>query len=179
MKKEGTLYQTERQKGNVLLLSLVLLGVVSLLGLSSMRGALVEESISISIQDQHLAVESAESALRAGERTLTTSSVFDQIGFYDSFQTKDDIPDIFSWDSSNSYQIPDATWGINNPQPAPQFKIELFAVPGLDLSIGKGQTIQERYATSPNYYRIIGYGQGRSIHAAALEESIVIYGKKE
>jgi len=162
-----------QQQGNVLLLSLVLLGVVSLLGLSSMRGALVEEGISINIQDQHLATESAESALRAGERKVKHSSHAGHVGYY-SFQLGS-MPDIFSWDNSNSYVIPDAVWGANNPQPAPRFKIELFRAPDVSETVGDGVTVAEKLGTSSRFYRVVGYGQGRSDNSVALEESIVIY----
>ena len=140
-----------------------------------MRGALVEESISTNIQDQHLATESAESALRAGERKLKTSAPNPDtdLGYYTYLRGT--MPDIFTWNASNSYVIPDADWGANNLQPAPRFKIELFAAPDSSSMLGDGGSTAEKLATSSKYIRIIGYGQGRSENSVALEESIVIY----
>ncbi len=171
---QGSTPGSSKQSGTVLLLSLVLLFVVSLLGLSSMRSALTEELISINIHDHHLATESAESALRAGERALITSSVLmNNPGYYSYLDNT--TPDLYTWNVTNSYKINSAIWGASNQQPIPLYKIELFAATDRLENLGSGMTEAEALAASTKYYRIIGYGQGRSENAVVLEESIVIH----
>jgi type IV pilus assembly protein PilX len=174
LKEQRLHHCTGKQFGNVLLLSLALLVVVSLLGLSSMRGALSEEQVSINIQDHHLATEAAESALRAGERALISSSVLvNNPGYYSYLDGT--TPELYTWTDSNSYKILNSVWGINNLQPVPRYKIELFAAIDRLENLGAGMTEAEALAASTKFYRIIGYGQGRSENAIVLEESIVIH----
>lgn len=163
-----------KQSGSTLLISLILLGVLSVLGLSSMRSALVEEKISTNIHDRHLASEAAESALRAGERTLITSSIYNSPGFYDTF-TDSNIPDTLNWTSAAHYQVNSNIWDSSHPQPAPKFKIELFDAPDYSLNLGEGKSEEEALAGSSKFYRIIGYGEGRATTTAALEESTIIF----
>ncbi len=171
---KGSTPGSSKQSGTVLLLSLVLLFVVSLLGLSSMRGALTEELISINIHDHHLATESAESALRAGERALISSSVLvNNTGYYSYLDNT--TPDLYTWSDTNSYKIASDIWGVSNQQPIPRYKIELFAATDRLKNLGSGMTEAQALAASTKYYRIIAYGQGRSENAVVLEESIVIH----
>ncbi|MCP3953708.1 MAG: hypothetical protein GY697_16040 [Desulfobacterales bacterium] len=174
---QGSIPGSSKQSGTVLLMSLALLFVVSLLGLSSMRGALTEELISINIQDHHLATESAESALRAGERTLKYGGANNtDPGYYSSYNNPINAPDLYSWDDTNSYKIASDIW-VNSNQPIPRYKIELFASIHKKKNVlpSEGTTEAQALAASTKYYRIIAYGQGRSENAVVLEESIVIH----
>ncbi|KFN47879.1 pilus assembly PilX family protein [Arenimonas metalli] len=63
------------QRGVALLVVLLLLLIVTLLGLASLRGVMMEERMSASLFDRGLMFQAAESALREGEaRTATTKS---------------------------------------------------------------------------------------------------------
>lgn len=59
-----------RQKGVALIIALVLLLVMSLLGVSSLRTSLMQESMSGATFDRGLAFQAAEAALREGEALL-------------------------------------------------------------------------------------------------------------
>ena len=59
-----------RQHGTVLLVALIMLLVMSMLGISSMRGTALEERMSGNWRDQNLALQAAEAALREAERSL-------------------------------------------------------------------------------------------------------------
>jgi type IV pilus assembly protein PilX len=60
----------KRQRGIVLLLGLIVLLVMTLIGLSAARSTLLEERMSGSTVDSHVAFQAAEAALRAGELNL-------------------------------------------------------------------------------------------------------------
>ena len=55
------------QRGVVLIVALVVLLVLSMLGISSMQGTLMEERMAGNMYDRNLAFQAAEAALRAGE----------------------------------------------------------------------------------------------------------------
>lgn len=64
-----------RQRGGALLVVLMLLLIMTLLGLASLRGALMEERMATSVFDRGLMFQAAEAALREAEaRTATTKS---------------------------------------------------------------------------------------------------------
>src|SRR3546814_12700111 len=56
-----------QQRGVALVIVLILLLVMTLLGLASMRGTLLEERMSGNLFDRSLAFQAAEAALRPGE----------------------------------------------------------------------------------------------------------------
>lgn len=56
-----------RQRGVVLIVALVVLLVLSMLGISSMQGTVMEERMAGNMYDRNLAFQAAEAALRAGE----------------------------------------------------------------------------------------------------------------
>ena len=60
------------QRGMALLVVLVLLLLMTLLGLASLRGALMEERMTASLYDRSLSFQSAEAALREGEALALT-----------------------------------------------------------------------------------------------------------
>ncbi|WP_460149370.1 pilus assembly PilX family protein [Pseudomonas sp. S3_E10] len=61
---------SSRQTGMVLLTSLVLLLLLSLIGLSSMQGAVTQQKIAGSLWHRNQSFQSAESGLRLGERAV-------------------------------------------------------------------------------------------------------------
>lgn len=65
------------QKGAALVVVLLLLLVVTLLGLASMRGTLLEERMSGAMMDRGLMFQAAEAALREGEAMAASSRIAD------------------------------------------------------------------------------------------------------
>lgn len=65
-----TLVRPRRQRGAALVVVLVLLLTMTLLGLASLRGGLLEERMSANMYDRSLAFQAAESALREAEQRL-------------------------------------------------------------------------------------------------------------
>lgn len=59
-----------KQRGVVLIVGLLLLLVLTMLGVTAMRGALLEERMTGNVQDNTVALQAAEAALREGELLL-------------------------------------------------------------------------------------------------------------
>ena len=64
----------QAQRGLALVVSLVLLVVVTLLGVSGMQGTGLQERMSGNLYDRSLSMQAAEAALRAAEAAITVSS---------------------------------------------------------------------------------------------------------
>jgi type IV pilus assembly protein PilX len=62
-----------RQQGATLLISLVMLLIITLLGVTSMRGVALEERIVGNLRDRQTASDGAEAALREGEKRIALS----------------------------------------------------------------------------------------------------------
>lgn len=58
------------QKGAVLVLSLILLIVLTMIGITAMKTSTFEERMAFNLQDSNLAFQAAESALREAERRI-------------------------------------------------------------------------------------------------------------
>lgn len=97
----------KKQHGAVLVVSLMILLVMTLLGLSSMQGTILEEKMSGNMRDRNLALQSAEVAMRDGETfidNIVNTSKFDDTGGLYAMATSD--PNYFSantWASARTY----------------------------------------------------------------------------
>lgn len=81
----------KKQTGVVLIMSLVILMVLSLLGVSSMRTSSLQERMSGNARDYQIAFEAAEIALRAGEdyiKSISTTADFNVTGTSGKFTAR-------------------------------------------------------------------------------------------
>jgi type IV pilus assembly protein PilX len=86
---------TPYQRGAVLIVALIMLLLLTIIGLSSMRGTSLQENMAGNMRDSNLALQASEAALRKGEQevltrfyngTLTTWNVGETIASdYDDF----------------------------------------------------------------------------------------------
>jgi type IV pilus assembly protein PilX len=77
-----TLRAPPSQSGVILVVGMIVLLVMTLIGLSAARSTLLEERMSGSNTDHHVAFQAAEAALRAGEQSLLAPALptFDDTG---------------------------------------------------------------------------------------------------
>lgn len=68
----------KRERGVALIVVLVLLLIVTLLGLASLRGTLLEERMSANLYDRSLSFQAAESALREAEIAISATNAVSQ-----------------------------------------------------------------------------------------------------
>lgn len=90
------------QRGATLIIAMIMLLLLTIIGLSSMRGTSLQESMAGNMRDSSLAQHAAEAALRQGEavvtekfiaNTLTTLEAASQTGTYDGFYGVAEAPD--------------------------------------------------------------------------------------
>lgn len=69
--------QRFRQRGVVLVISLLMLLVLTMIGMAATRGTTIEQRMTANQNDQEVAFEAAEAALRAGESALSGAANLD------------------------------------------------------------------------------------------------------
>ena len=77
-------FTDERQRGFVLIVGLVILGLLTMIAISGMKDTVVQERMAGASRDTGQAFQAAEAALRAAEKTITDKN-FDpkKDGHYD------------------------------------------------------------------------------------------------
>ncbi|MED5388441.1 MAG: PilX N-terminal domain-containing pilus assembly protein [Pseudomonadota bacterium] len=165
-----------KQRGAALLMGLVLLLIMTLLGISAMRGTTLQERMAGALHEQNLALQSAESALRAGEKALRTSVTlnFSKPGWYDSNET-DKTPD---WENKATTlgetgdgvvkYSPDGDAKENSPQ---YYVVRIPVVQsdstqGTSMALGDG-TVNTEY----DMYRVVARGFGNNTRSVVVLES--------
>lgn len=123
-----------KQKGAVLLVSLVILLVLTLLAISGMQGSIMQERMTTAQRDGMFALEIAENAMREAEAALdglSDLSDFDSTpsttGFYDGTDTTTTVPSPFAaatWSLGSSGDPDNAVKGtaVNGIEPLFMFE---------------------------------------------------------
>ncbi|MBA3979682.1 MAG: hypothetical protein C0462_03685 [Alcanivorax sp.] len=170
------MYRQER--GAALLMSLVLLVVMTLIGVAAMRSTTMQERMAGGMQDQTIALQAAESALRAGEMQLRENTVlnFNQNGWYDF----DDGRPRPTWlaaptdtNSSRALVYDGDLMSRQAPLTRPQYYIERLLpveaeeTAGGSLALGDGQPLEE-----VDLYRVRARGFGRNTNTVVILESV-------
>jgi type IV pilus assembly protein PilX len=179
-----------RQSGAVMAVTLIFLLILSMLGLSGMRGAQLQERMTGNQRDRNLALQAAEAALRDAERFLRDEADGD-LGFDDdpAAEAAGDNPGLFAQALQPSDDYPEREagralfwetldWGLHAqeypediPHTAerPGYAIEYLGQVALDGSQRAGQPVSTRSA-----YRITARGVGPSgVSMVYLQSSYV------
>lgn len=162
------------QSGAVLVVSLMMLVIMTLIGVTAMRSTILEEKMSANARDSMLALEASETVLLAGEQHLenTINSLvvaFDgvQLGLYEEGTNPDLLADA-TWVNAITYS--DVYPGVTSQ---PKFIIELIGAVG-------GAANSTLYLSSydsvdalgvAHAFRITARGTGRSDNAVVLLQS--------
>lgn len=102
MNNANPLYASKQQQGAVLIVALIMLLLLTIIGLSSMRGTSMQESMAGNMRDSNLALQASEAALRKGEEevtskflagSLTTLEVAPLSGSYAGFPSTAKLPE--------------------------------------------------------------------------------------
>ena len=101
MNRPMTALPRNSQRGAILVIALFMLLLLTIIGLSSLRGTTLQESMAGNMRDSSLALQAAEAALRKGEgvvtekfinNTLNTLDVAPQTGTYSAFPGVGTVP---------------------------------------------------------------------------------------
>ncbi len=160
---------SRQQDGAALVISLILLMVLTLLAVSSMNSANMQEKMAGNLRDQNLAFQSAEAAVRDAEQLLrglgskaTVEGWNGSGGLYGSPRPVDEADPLVdaNWTDSRSAPVLD---GAAEP---PTYFIEYIQdvyPPDENVAIGGGYPENKGEATS--IFRITARGFGGSEHA--------------
>lgn len=157
------------QQGMALVIGLILLLVMTLMSIAAMRTTLMQERMAGSFQDNQLAFQAAETALREGEDVLEQAALpgFSTQGLYESGdgRTRPDWEELDATaDATGALEADDTVPGTSRK---PQYYIERLPsapAPGSSLEAG---TAEEGW----ELYRITARGFGASEVSVAVLES--------
>jgi type IV pilus assembly protein PilX len=132
----------QTQTGAVLFISLVFLLILSLIGITGMQTATLEERMSGNLRDETLSQQAAEAALRAGENWLDSPTQTDPWGLATTACTASCADKVYSAKKADGTVLmdpyDDSTWSsaavrsyttgsLSNVYSAPTYYIELLA----------------------------------------------------
>lgn len=137
------------QRGSALIISLIILIVMTVLGLTAMSGSGLQEKMAGNSRDINLALQAAEAALRDGESyyentVVALGSAFN--GANPGLYAEGSNPDIFSdatWENARTY-----SGAINGVASQPRYIIELIG------ELGNGKLMSEGYGESSGLGRM-------------------------
>jgi len=178
--KKLNLFQLKKQKGSVLILSLLMLVVLTIIGVSSMSTSSLQEKMAGNFRDREIAFQAAEVALAAAENyvmsTINTVNLGNADGYYNygSGPTSSNAYTGNWWTGTNS-QILGASVGtaIAGVRSQPRFTIEarteVGSKSGTDINI---QSYGESSgAGAVQSYRITASGTGKSDSTRVILQS--------
>lgn len=116
-----------RQRGAVLVVSLVILLIVTMIAVSSMRGTVLEEKMAGNTRDRNVAFQAAESAVREAEIFIESIvSLGNFTGNGGLFGRTDAEPDFWSpntWNDSSQHVVANRYYGSYE---APKYYVKQF-----------------------------------------------------
>lgn len=172
-----------KQRGAILLFCLVFLAVLTMMGVSGMESATLEERMSANMRDHELAFNAAESALQAAEawlvtqNTLPITSTDGSTAVWSEGAMDPDITDgLYWWDHNNI----DPDWWTNNADfianvaevnQQPGYVIEQYRTvdTGQSIAIGSGEITVPRI-----FHRVTARGVGINPTTQAVVQSTFV-----
>lgn len=165
------------QRGAVLVVSLIILLIMTIIGVSSMKNTTLEERMAGNLRDQNLAFQSAEAALIEGENYLENTLLIVTDGTA-GLHDRNAAPDVFDADTwANNVKSVGAV-SLNDDQNARYFIEKIGDVSkstGKDLTFDPGGN--KTKGGDITGYRVVAIGEGPSGTAQSILSSY--YGKKE
>ncbi|WP_428624781.1 pilus assembly PilX family protein [Sedimenticola sp.] len=169
-----------KQQGAVLVVSLLILLIMSLIGISSMQNTVLEERMAGNLKDQNMALEAAEAALRDGEayiETIVTTGGFN--GTNGLYGLTDD-EDATTWGASDSKAYPQTYTTAGNlgyVDSQPRFIIKLAGTiagaQGAKNIGGYGKGLSAKDTTA---FEVTARGVGKSPNSEVRLRTV--YGRK-
>lgn len=166
---------SQHQRGSTLMISLIILLVMTLIGVTAMGTSTLEEKMAGNERDRQLAFQAAEAALRQAEVYVTDSIVstaaFDgsNTGLY-ALASYPDLGATATWTNSRSY-----VGTISGIKTAPKYIVEIMgAVGNEDINIaGYGESSGTGIVTT---FRATARGTGGSDNSVVMLQSY--YGRR-
>lgn len=126
-----------RQKGAVLIVSMIILLVMTMIGVTAMQTTTMEERMAGNMRDQNFAFQAAEVALRDAEDfiegIINTSGFNGTEGLHGLADTEPDYANSATWSStvsSRAYGTDTGAPAVNGVQTQPRYFIKIISVSG-------------------------------------------------
>lgn len=103
------------QVGSALIVSLVMLLLISLIGVSSMQGTVLQERMASNLQDRNIAFQAGERALKAGETALAANAL--------GYITNNRLADPFNWDGAAGAGVTELVTNDNQLSAEPDYHV--------------------------------------------------------
>jgi type IV pilus assembly protein PilX len=162
-----------RQRGAVLVVSLIILLLLTIVGITAMHTTTMEEKMAGNTRDRDLAFQSAEAALRDGEayiEGLTATSGFGSTtGLYSETDDAPDWTSSTSWDNSHSKPYSGTIAGVDSQ---PRYYIKILAVVARTRT---SKVLPPTVGGTVTIFRITARGVGSSPNSEVVLQSR--YGK--
>jgi len=163
-----------RQRGAALVVSLIILLIMTLIGISSMQGTNMDEKMVGNMRDREIALQAAEAALREGEETDTAISTFTNAtgaGGYYAMEASIDPFASATWSSANSKAYAGTLHAAPSIQvaAAPRYILQYRGELPFDAGVLRGT----RYGSGARRHviRTIGRGTGLTNNSQVYLES--------
>lgn len=153
----------KRQNGSVLVISLILLMLLTMIGVSAMQNTGLEERMAGNMRNRNLAFQAAESALRAGEAVLGAHGALpDFTGANGMYESNAAPPGAFADWTNNTVEFSEITGHVAQ---APRYVIQRVIDTG--GPVGAGIPTENQMLM----YRVTARGVGGTDTAVAVVQS--------
>jgi len=164
-----------QQRGAILIISLIMLLVLTILGVTGMRTTVLEEKMAGNLRDKNLAFQAAETALRDGEdlvETLVATSSFN--GSNGRLGSADNDPDFFNmtWADNNSIEY---TGTMPDVAAQPRYVVKFIKQVEGDTGSLKVSGYGNDRASTVSNFRVTAKGTGKSASSTVFLQAY--YGK--
>jgi len=164
------LHPADRQHGAALIVSMIILLIMTIIGITSTQVTVLEEKMSGNLRNRSIAFQSAESALRNAENSLTVAVLPDFDGTNGLYKaTAPQKWESIDWNVAANvatYNGGDLGTGTVVSE-APKYIIE-----ELKPVLGSGGSLEAGIPQQTNYYRITSRGVGGTTNAVVMLQSV-------
>jgi len=161
----------KKQQGVVLVIGLIMLLLMTLIGVTGMQTATLQEKMTGNFKDRNLAFQSSEAGLRDAEQYLRSTSIIPAFngsnGLYQPGASGVDVwlDSVIDWTDSSAFVQYSST--LSHVSTQPKYIIEeLPPVPDPDSSLEGGVTLTSRF------YRVTSRATGGTDTAVVLLQSV-------
>lgn len=159
----SNLVVTGRQRGAALIVSLILLLIMTVLGVTSMRATTLQERMAGNLRDNNLAFQAAEAALREGEQFLEQATLPPFNGAAGLLQRQSESGQAAFWNGYDWGADSRTAAAVDGVVQAPRFVIEeLPPVPA------EGDSLRFGALPDVGFYRVTARAVGGSTDAVSI-----------
>ena len=172
----------QKQHGAVLIISMIILLMLTILGVTSMRSTALEERMAGNARDQHIAFEAAEAALANAEdfaSTIATTGAFDldgTDGLYNDDTSLADIETYIDWSGTDPLKGFVSATNIGTSEglgSAPKYVIQFISSFGTEVDrYNQDNAGQGAGGGKTGLFRITARGTGGSDNSVVFLQTV-------